>query len=522
MLLPQTRHQRDRVTLSRNRKPAAAEPLERRALLSGTMANPVSVGLLDGSRAFTDSVDSHTNPCDWRSVTLSASGILSASLTNLTANADLALVRDANHNGRVDSGELLAQSAHPGTAGESIVKPLPAGTYLVGVFAAAGAKTSYRLSLTADYAGNTLGTARNVGTLASSATVRDFVGASDPADFYRVTLASQQVLTASLSGLHSTTALQLIRDADHDGVAQQSEVLASAAGTSTASFNQTLAAGTYFVRVFPHGADTNYQLTFKVATPPPAGLHIVFDYRYDTTGFFASHPDARARLQEAACAFSRITDHLTAIQPTGGNTWSETFIDPATGKQDTVTNATVAADTIVIYVGGTSQLHTLELGEAEPGGWSATGSQDWLTTVESRGQSGALSPNPTDLGPWGGAISFSTLAHWNFSMALPQSNQNDFLSVATHEIAHVLGIGTSNSWFTYVNGHDFVGPHAEKTYGDAVPLFDSNDHWADNTFSTANGHPQAALMDPRLPVGQRRYLTALDIAGLQDIGWQFR
>jgi hypothetical protein len=210
---------------------------------------------------------------------------------------------------------------------------------------------------------------------------------------------------------------------------------------------------------------------------------------------------------------------LSAITPGGGNTWSETFIDPAAGKQDTLVNPSVAANTLVIYVGASSGLHTMELGEGAPGGWSATGSPTWLDTVEARGQVHALDAKPTDFGPWGGSISFSAVANWNFSSNLPQAGQNDFLSVAEHEIAHVLGFGTSPSWFTYVSGHDFVGPHVLKLAGDSVPLFDSNDHWAMDTFSTANGKPQIAIMVPELPVGQRRAVTALDFAALEDVGW---
>ena len=60
-----------------------------------------------------------------------------------------------------------------------------------------------------------------------------------------------------------------------------------------------------------------------------------------------------------------------------------------------------------------------------------------------------------------GAISFSAVAHWNFAASKsPQAGQNDFLSVAEHEIAHVLGFGTANSWKTRLtlSGGKYVGP----------------------------------------------------------------
>jgi hypothetical protein len=514
------RHMRGRARSPIRATAAAIEALETRALLSGSIT-ALQTGLLEGRRGFVGSVNARTKPADYRSFTLEAPASLSAVLDHLTANANLTLIHDANHNGRIDSGEVLANSAHTGTSAQVISKSLAAGTYIVAVAATSAAGASYHLSLTSDYAGNTPKTARNIGTLAASATFHDFVGPSDPSDYYRVALTSARTLSAGISHLSASAALQIIADKNADGIIQSSEVLASAAGASGATVSRVLSAGTYFVRVLGRGTDTNYQLSLtSAAAPATNGLHILFDYRYDTGGFFASHPDAKAALQQAAVAFSRFTDHLSAITPNSGNSWSETFIDPTTGKQDTLANPCVAANTVVIYVGASTSLQSLELGEGAPGGWSATGSTTWLDTVEARSQLHALDARPTDFGPWGGSISFSAVTKWNFSTKPPQPGQNDFLSVALHEIAHVLGFGTAPSWFTYVQGHDFIGPHTEKALGGPAPLFDSNDHWATDTFSTANGTPQLAIMVPALPVGQRRAVTALDYAALEDIGWQ--
>ena len=522
MRFPKFRRQRNSSCKHFSRRTAAIEALEGRALLSGSIATALQTGTLEGRRGFLGSVSSRTNPADYRSFTLEAPATLSAILDNLKANASLALIQDANHNGHVDAGELLATSAHGGTSSQTISRSLAAGTYIVGVFADKATSTSYHLSLTSDYAGNNLTSARNIGTLASSATFHDFIGPSDANDYYRLTLAATKKVTATISHLTASSGIQIAQDKNGDGIIQSSEIIASAAGTSSATLTYTLSAGSYFVRVFARSTATNYQLALTGAIPPGAsGLQIVFDYRYDTGGFFATHPEAKAALQQAASDFARFTDHLSAITPGNGNTWSETFIDPATGKQDTLANQCVAANTIVIYVGASSGLHSMELGEGAPGGWSATGSSTWLDTVEARGQIHALDSKPTDFGPWGGSISFSAVANWNFAASkLPQVGQNDFLSVARHEIAHILGFGTAPSWFTYVSGHDFTGPHADKLFGGAVPLFDSNDHWATDTFSTFNGKPQMAIMVPALPVGDRRGVTPLDYAALEDIGWQ--
>src|SRR5205807_3267042 len=115
-------------------------------------------------------------------------------LSGLSANANLELIRDANHNGKLDSGELLASSNSPGAASESIVKSLSAGTYIAAVVAVGQARTRYHLMLTADYAGNNIPGARDVGSLALNPRFGDFVGPADANDYYRVTLTKPQTL----------------------------------------------------------------------------------------------------------------------------------------------------------------------------------------------------------------------------------------------------------------------------------------------------------------------------------------
>src|SRR5882757_1722255 len=83
-------------------------------------------------------------------------------------------------------------------------------------------------------------------------------------------------------------------------------------------------------------------------------LTIQFDYSFDSAGFF-NDPSRRAILQQAANdVASHITTSLNAIAPSGGNYWTATFYNPATGQQAQVGNLTVASDTLVIYAGGRS------------------------------------------------------------------------------------------------------------------------------------------------------------------------
>ncbi len=241
-----------------------------------------------------------------------------------------------------------------------------------------------------------------------------------------------------------------------------------------------------------------------------------FDYSLDPSGFFAD-PTRQAALQRAADAIGlRLADNLAAIVPSGINTWQATVFDPVTNSTVTVTNPTVRAGEVVVYVAGAA-LGSSELGLATTGGYSATGSRAWLDAVRSRGQAGALATPKTDYSTWGGMITFDTRVNWNFSTAAPAANQYDFTSVATHELMHILGFGLGEPAFVrnVVNG-TFAGPAVVATAGAPVPVAGNPpDHWAPGT--TSGGRPSP--MQPALPAGERRTLTPIDYAALEDIGW---
>ena len=105
------------------------------------------------------------------------------------------------------------------------------------------------------------------------------------------------------------------------------------------------------------------------------------------------------------------------------------------------------------------------------------------------------------------------------------AGQNDFYSVALHEIGHSLGLNVNDpdtSWNTRQSGATFTGSNAVSVFGSAVPtVSSSNHHWLENTPSVVFGTntPQEAAMDPTLTVGTRKLFTALDVAALKDVGW---
>lgn len=253
------------------------------------------------------------------------------------------------------------------------------------------------------------------------------------------------------------------------------------------------------------------------ATPVSGPLSIRFDYSMDSAGFFASQ-ERRNSLQFAANSIvSKFSDQLTAIQPTGIDQWTAKFLNPATGAQDTRNNLVIPANEILIFAGARAMAGG-ELGRGEKGGFSATSnSQAFIDTVKGRGQTGALLGTATDFGPWGGTVAFSTTANWHFGLTTDglDTNEYDFVTVASHELLHSLGFGLANSWNAKVNG-GFTGVNSVAVSGRSpVPLNDVS-HWAVGT--TSNG--VTAIMTPETNGGQRKLPTRLDYAGMQDIGWQ--
>jgi Matrixin len=252
---------------------------------------------------------------------------------------------------------------------------------------------------------------------------------------------------------------------------------------------------------------------------PAHALSFVFDYSRDTTGFFADQ-NRRDTLKTAAGFYeSRLTNNLGAITPSGGNTWTARFSDPGSDSSLEISNLSIAADTLLVFAGG-YDLAGGSLGEGGFGGFGAGGSPTFLDSL-ARGQSGAA-------GVWGGAITFDSPTNWNFSAANgPAAGQNDFLSVAVHELGHLLGLGTSQAWQAQATSGAnpvFTGPNAAAAFGGNVPLQGDRGHWREGTQSRIAGTNllQEVALDPTITVGTRKLLTDLDFAALSDIGWQVR
>ncbi|MCA1977992.1 MAG: PEPxxWA-CTERM sorting domain-containing protein [Thiobacillus sp.] len=263
-------------------------------------------------------------------------------------------------------------------------------------------------------------------------------------------------------------------------------------------------------------------MLLALAQPALANIDIQFDYSYDSNNFFLGNNDRISVLDAAASVFeTRFADSLSAIVSSGGNDFSTIFFNPSdpNGADLTVSNASIGADVIRIYVGSAS-LGSGTLGLGGPGGYSCSGFGSFCTDAASRGQGTVTGPTATDFSTWGGAISFNSASNWYFGSTTGGLNSGmaDFYSVAVHELAHVLGFGTADSFVNYVDG-SFYGPASTAVYGGAVPLGDEA-HWLNGTQSLVNGATQEAAMDPTITLGQRKHFTDLDFAAMKDIGWQ--
>jgi hypothetical protein len=245
-----------------------------------------------------------------------------------------------------------------------------------------------------------------------------------------------------------------------------------------------------------------------------------FDYSLDTNNFFNTQAKKDLLVLAGQLITARLQDSLAAITPSGGNNWNAQTTNPATGNNISLGNIAVPADTIIVYAGGRN-LALGEVGEGGGYGYTANGDQTFLDTVAARGQAGALLPaaQQTDYGPPISQVCFDTFGtNWFFGTTTTgiSASQTDFMSVAEHELGHVLGLGVADSWFHLVSGNNFVGAAAEAVNGGPVPLSSTLDHWNQNDLSDG----QAPTMVPVLQDGQRHFFTDLDYAGLQDVGWQ--
>jgi Domain of unknown function (DUF4394)/Bacterial pre-peptidase C-terminal domain len=213
--------------------------------------NALKVGQLSGRRVFSDSL-SQSDKFDFYKLRLSSRSALTGTLDRLSENADLALYGS--------NQKRIAFSSKADKQTESLTAVVDAGDYFVRVQRKSGSP-KYRLSLSSavppDEAGNATTAARIITAGSTATTFKDAVGTTDTDDFYKIDTTAFSNLGLSLTGLSADANVQILNST---GAVIRSSV---ASGATSESINAGLAAGTYFIRVFPgaNTSTTNYDLS---------------------------------------------------------------------------------------------------------------------------------------------------------------------------------------------------------------------------------------------------------------------
>ena len=264
-----------------------------------------------------------------------------------------------------------------------------------------------------------------------------------------------------------------------------------------------------------------------VSAWPAHAVRIEFDYQYDD-GFF-DDPERRELMDMAADQVNRWVDTLDAIEPTEQNSWFSFPPIPPAGADTFLEDMFIPEDALLVITGGNSILPTLTLSvtNAPEAAVLPGGAPDWQDQLTSRGEPGALDSPPTDYAGWGGVIMWnSDEVDWHFGKTTEglDPEETDFLTVAMHELMHILGFGPAASFNALVEQSDLlfegeaalaVGSPNNRNLG----LHDGG-HWREGTVSTVNGQLQEALLGPVIMPGERRFPTDLDLAAMEDIGWE--
>ncbi|MBW2528560.1 MAG: matrixin family metalloprotease [Deltaproteobacteria bacterium] len=241
---------------------------------------------------------------------------------------------------------------------------------------------------------------------------------------------------------------------------------------------------------------------------------IRFDYRFDSKGLF-DDPARRAALEAAGAQWEAVLADEFADVPAGTELLSRDPEDPGTAGQ--VFTIDYAIDDLVVFV-GFAQL------DGSSGMLASSTHSAAIGSVSDPSLSAELSDryHGADFEPWTGWIAFDEDEPWFFDATpddatdIPGSSP-DFISVAAHELGHVLGFGASDAFVSLVDDSNatFGGAAAAASYGGVVPL--SSDLMHIEASIRVDG--RRPLMDPSDAAGERSIITDLDMAFMEDVGY---
>lgn len=298
-------------------------------ITDNTLSTANNLGNLTGTTARNGFVGS-SDTVDFYRLNLTGSNF-NLTLTELSSDADVQLVRDLNSNGVVDSNEIIAYSNRGGSNDESInLHGLTSGEYFVQVSRYSG-DTNYTLRLSSEYTSNLLATEMNVGVLAGTQTFtnpsysegetlarRNGISGTDTSDMYRFSLNTVRNVGIALTGLNSDADVRLIQDLNNDGLVQDGEVIARSTHSSNwnEAINRNLDVGNYFVQVYRYSGDTGYSLKLTESAPQ-INLNIsqVQALNNPDSGWFGDDADfySRVRINGATLTSGAVSNNNNAF-----------------------------------------------------------------------------------------------------------------------------------------------------------------------------------------------------------------
>ncbi len=242
----------------------------------GTFNTAFNVGVLTGEQTFQDSV----KPGDFADIykfTMPLAGHFNGRLRVYNNDAEIDLERlftdsSGTHITLIDTRSAVPGSSDAAFASGDFDDSLAAGTYFIEIDNGSSFGTNYLTRFTADYAGSTLGTARDIGSAVND-TYADFVGGfgtptlNDPTDIYKVKLDALAKVTFTLTQDNGftdpntfRTHLEVITDLNHDGNIGNNDIEITTPSAPASIINYTLGAGIYYLRVVSDLNYANYHL----------------------------------------------------------------------------------------------------------------------------------------------------------------------------------------------------------------------------------------------------------------------
>jgi hypothetical protein len=235
-------------------------------------------------------------------------------------------------------------------------------------------------------------------------------------------------------------------------------------------------------------------------------MKIVFDYRFDTNGFF-NNSARRQALEKAADIWENIINDDFDNIPAG---IKFTINNPENAATENIT-LTSEIDDLLIFV-ASRNIAGSAIARAGYDGVDASGDIFSARISNNFRNSGAV----TNFEPWVGTMYFDTdpSINWDFSLVTPDPSKTDFISIALHEMGHIFGIGTSPIFKSLGNGAFFNGVNSRSLNGgNPVPLETNLAHVKEGF------NNNTILLDP-IYNGNRNLPTNFDLALLADIGYE--